>query len=166
MCYCVTVQFNKKKGLFLFELLGFFVISASFRVNSHCKLWIICLDCSSITLDYRIWTVTVWIPVDFFVALFLPFVLFVSFAFRRRATLVCHVAIALCNIYSLRTGNTNFIDVMSLTFRDSVSSLVLSNLGVTKPSLLCHIKRVFQVTLLVSVKLRIYGVLLLRFTLN
>lgn len=29
MCYCVTVQFNKKKkkGLFLFELLGFFLSS-------------------------------------------------------------------------------------------------------------------------------------------
>ena len=58
------------------------------------------------------------------------------------------------------------MDVMSLTVCDSVSSLVLSDLGVTKPSLLCHIKRVFQVTLLVSVKIRLYGVLLLRFTLN
>lgn len=82
------------------------------------------------------------------------------------ATLVCHVAIALCNIYSMRTGKTNFLDVMSLTVCDSVSSLVLSDLGVTKPSLLCHIKRVFQVTLLVSVKTRLYGVLLSRFTLN
>lgn len=31
----------------------------------------------------------------------------------------------------------------------------------TKPSVLCHKKRVFQVTILVSVKIRIYGVLLL-----
>ena len=31
----------------------------------------------------------------------------------------------------------------------------------TKPSVLCHKKQVFQVTILVSVKIRIYGVLLL-----
>lgn len=50
---------------------------------------------------------------------------------------------------------------MSLQFA-IVFPLVLSDLGVTKPSLLCHIKRVFQVTLLVSVKIRLYGVLLLK----
>lgn len=81
------------------------------------------------------------------------------------ATLVCHVAIALCNIYSMTTGKTNSMDVMSLQFA-IVFPLVLSDLGVTKPSLLCHIKRVFQVTLLVSVKIRVYGVLLLKSTLN
>lgn len=47
-----------------------------------------------------------------------------------------------------------------------VFPLVLSDLGVTKPLLLSHVKRVFQVTLLVSVKIRLYGVLLSRFTLN
>lgn len=55
---------------------------------------------------------------------------------------------------------------MSLIQFAIVFPLVLSDLGVTKPSLLCHIKRVFQVTLLVSVKIRLYGVLLLKFTLN
>lgn len=65
----------------------------------------------------------------------------------------------------MTTGKTNSMDVMSLQFA-IVFSLVLSDLGVTKPSLLCHIKRVFQVTLLVSVKIRLYGVLLLKSTLN
>lgn len=81
------------------------------------------------------------------------------------ATLVCHVAIALCNIYSTRTGKPNDLDVMSLNSL-IVFPLVLSDLGVTKPLLLSHVKRVFQVTLLVSVKIRLYGVLLSRFTLN
>lgn len=65
----------------------------------------------------------------------------------------------------MTTGKTNSMDVMSLQFA-IVFPLVLSDLGVTKPSLLCHIKRVFQVTLLVSVKIRLYGVLLLKSTLN
>lgn len=73
------------------------------------------MDCSSIRLDHEIGTVTVLIPVDFcgFVFSSVCF-FFVLFAFLFRATLVCHVAIALCNIYSMRTGKTNSMDVMSI----------------------------------------------------
>ena len=46
----------------------------------------------------------------------------------------------------MRTGKTNSGCDVYLPFA-IVFPLVLSDLGVTKPSLLCHIKRVFQVTL-------------------
>lgn len=51
----------------------------------------------------------------FFVALFYFIFYFFRFIllFLFCATLVCHVAIALCNIYSMRTGKTNSMDVMS-----------------------------------------------------
>ena len=40
-------------------------------------------------------------------------------------------------------------------------SLVLSDLNVSKPSAFCNKKQIFQVTILVSVKIIIYGVFLL-----
>lgn len=146
-CYCF-IQRN-----------GFLFCGVLNSELTHTASYRIILDCSQIDLIIK--TNLLLFKCRFSVA-------FCSFFFPLPffcATLVCHVAIALCNIYSMTTGKTNSMDVMSLQFA-IVFSLVLSDLGVTKPSLLCHIKRVFQVTLLVSVKIRLYGVLLLKSTLN
>lgn len=68
------------------------------------------------------------------------------------ATLVCHVAIALCNIYNMRTGKyIFFLDVMSLTVCSRFFfSLVLSDfifLNVTKPYVLVTESGFFLVTI-------------------
>lgn len=80
------------------------------------------------------------------------------------ATLVWHVATALCNIHKMRTGKkkVNCLDVMMCLLKvcSLPPFLVLSEFRVTKPYVLCHKKRVPSWwLLLVSVKLWIDGVL-------
>lgn len=79
------------------------------------------------------------------------------FAFDFYATLVCHVATALCNIHYMMTGKPFCFCFSFYFFECNVSyslrsyfSLVLSDLYVTKPYVLCHKKRVFLVTIGVS----------------
>lgn len=60
-----------------------------------------------------VWTINCW------TVLLLWLLSLVCFCFDFYATLVCHVAIALCNI-TIRTGKT-FMDVMSITVCDSIS---------------------------------------------
>ena len=66
----------------------------------------------------------------------------------------------------MRTGVKCFGCNVSYSLRLYFALVVLSDFNVTKPYVLCHKSGFSLVTILVSVKLRIDGVLLSRFTLN
>lgn len=138
LCYTSILTIWFWSVLNLFSPFWAFWSTVSGQRSIHAAIYrIICLDHLNNTLVI-IWTVTVFNTCRFF--LWLCFYFLFCFCWFY-ATLVCHVAIALCNISSTRTGERNDLDVMSLNSL-IVFPLVLSDLGVTKPLLLSHAKRV------------------------
>lgn len=147
MCYCVTLAV--RFGLDCFR--SIFKSSADYilvKVKSHCKLSVI----------FRLKSKQTWFTKSELLLCSYLYFIFVAFwflfAFDFYATLVCHVATALCNIHYMRTGKAFLFSFFLLFFGCNVSyslrsyfSLVLSDLYVTKPYVLCHKKRVFLVTI-------------------
>ncbi len=137
MCYCVTlaVRFGLDCFRSIFNSFSDYILV---KVKSHCKLSVIFRHKSKQT-----WFTKSELLLFSYLYFFCGFL----FAFDFYATLVCHVATALCNIHYMRTGKPFLIFFgcnVSYSLR-SYFSLVLSDLYVTKHYVLCHKKRVFLV---------------------
>ena len=103
------------------------------------EIWLLSLICSLFN-NFRLVAFFLW---------------FVCFCFCFCAVLVCHVTTALCNI--MVRAEKIFMDAIWFVI---YFSQVLSDLNVIKPSAFWNKKQVFQVTILMSIKIIIYGVFL------